>query len=190
MLVARARRLGLDLNPFIASGALKLLFKPPVEIEADDLIDGVLAELARLGAKRLVIDGLGTLELSVVDADRREMFFAALSSRLRVAGLTTLFTKEVAQVAGGELDFSTTPIAILGENLLLLRFVELRGRIHRILSVLKMRDSKYQSDVREFEIADRGIRVLAPLRSAQGLLTGQAVPFGSTLGEGAGKEIY
>ena len=55
-------------------------------------------------------------------------------------------------------------------------------------SVLKMRDSKYQSDVREFEITDRGIRVLAPLRSAQGLLTGQAVPIGSTLGEGAGKE--
>ena len=188
VLVARARRLALDLEPFIASGALKLLFKPPAEIEADDLIDGVLAELERLGAKRLVIDGLGTLELSVVDADRREMFFAALSRRLRLAGLTTLFTKEVAKVAGGELDFSNTPIAILGENLLLLRFVELRGRIHRILSVLKMRDSKYQSDVREFEITDRGIRVLAPLRSAQGLLTGQAVPIGSTLGEGAGKE--
>ena len=188
VLVARAQRLALDLKPFIASGALKLLFKPPAEIEADDLIDGVLAELERLGAKRLVIDGLGTLELSVVDADRREMFFAALSRRLRLAGLTTLFTKEVAKVAGGELDFSNTPIAILGENLLLLRFVELRGRIHRILSVLKMRDSKYQSDVREFEITDRGIRVLAPLRSAQGLLTGQAVPIGSTLGEGAGKE--
>ena len=179
VLVARAQRIGLDLQPFMASGALRLLYQPPGEMEADSLVDRVLAEIARLGARRLVIDGLGALELSVVDVDRREAFFAALSLRLRLAGVTSVFTKEVAKVAGTELDFSSTPIAILGENLLLLRFVELRGRIHRTLSVLKMRDSAYQSDLREFEIGKEGFRVLAPVRSAQGLLTGQALPLGS-----------
>jgi circadian clock protein KaiC len=89
----------------------------------------------------------------------------------------------VAKVAGPELDFSDTPIAILCENLLLLRYVEFRGGIHRIVSVLKMRDSSYENDVREFEIADRPIRVLEALRSVNGLLTGQAHPIGSTAGE-------
>ena len=182
VLITRARRIGLDVRPFIASGALQLLYQPPTEMEADSLVDRILAGIARLGARRLVIDGLGALELSVADVDRREIFFGAFSTRLRLGGVTTLFTKEVTKIAGTELDFSSTPIAILGENLLLLRFVELRGRIHRILSVLKMRDSKYQSDLREFEITDRGIRVLAPLRSAQGLLTGQALPLGSAIG--------
>ena len=182
VLVARVHRIGLDVRPFIASGALQLLYQPPTEIEADSLVDHILAEIARLGARRLVIDGLGALELSVADVDRRETFFGALNMRLRLAGVTTVFTKEVTKIAGSELDFSSTPIAILGENLLLLRFVELRGRIHRILSVLKMRDSKYQSDLREFEITDQGIRVLAPLRSAHGLLTGQALPLGSAIG--------
>jgi circadian clock protein KaiC len=182
VLAARAYRIGLDVRRSIASGALQLLYQPPTEMEADSLVDRVLAEIARLGARRLVIDGLGELELSVADVDRRELFFGALSMRLRLAGVTSLFTKEVAKIAGSELDFSSTPIAILGENLLLLRFVELRGRIHRILSVLRMRDSKYQSDLREFEISDQGIRVLAPLRSAQGLLTGQALPLGSAIG--------
>src|SRR6267143_1494350 len=182
VLVARAHRIGLDVRPFIASGALQLLYQPPTEMEADSLVDHILAETARLGARRLVIDGLGVLELSVADIDRRDIFFAALSARLQLAGVTTVFTKEVTKIAGSELDFSSTPIAILGENLLLLRFVELRGRIHRILSVLKMRDSKYQSDLREFEITDQGIRVLAPIRSAHGLLTGQALPLGSAIG--------
>jgi len=182
VLVGRGQRIGLDVRPFVASGALQLLYQPPTEVEADTVVDRILADIARLGARRLVIDGLGSLELSVADVDRREMFFGALSRRLRLAGVTTVFTKEVTKVAGGELDFSSTPIAILGENLLLLRFVELRGRIHRILSVLKMRDSKYQSDLREFEITDQGIRVLAPLRSAHGLLTGQALPLGSAIG--------
>src|SRR5207245_7007022 len=123
-----------------------------------------------LGARRLGIAGLGALEQTVADADRRHGFLAALSVRLRFAGVTTVFTKEVAKIAGTELDFSDTPIAILAENLLLLRYVELRGRIHRILSVLKMRDSRYETDLREFEITDQALRILAPLRSVEGLL--------------------
>jgi len=183
MVAARAQRIGLDLQPSLASGGLRFLYLPPLELEADTLIDRVLAEIARLGARRLVIDGLGPLELSISDADRRHDLLAALSMRLRLARVTTVFTKQVAKVAGPELDFSDTPIATLGANLLLLRYVELRGRIHRILSVLKMRDSSYNTDLREFEITEQGIRVLAPLRSVEGLLTGQAHPIGSTVGE-------
>lgn len=182
---ARAQRIGLDLQPSLASGALRFLYVPAVELEADTLVDRVLAEIARIGARRLVIDGLSALERSISDVDRRHDFLAALSMRLRLARVTAMFTKEVAKVAGPELDFSDTPIAILAGNLLLLRFVELRGRIHRILSVLKMRDSKYESEVREFEITDEGMRVLAPLRSVKGLLTGQAHPIGSTVGDEA-----
>jgi circadian clock protein KaiC len=101
---------------------------------------------------------------------------------LRVAGVTTLFTKEVAKIAGAELDFSDTPVGVLGENLLLLRYVELRGRVHRILSVLKMRDSRYDANLREFEISDAGLRVLAAVRSAEGLLSGQARALGTGIG--------
>jgi len=182
-IVTRAQRIGLDLQPAVSSGALRFLYLPPTDVEADVLIDRVLAEIARMRARRLVIDGVGILELSIADADRRQVFLAALSVRLRRAGVTTVFTKEVPKVAGTELDFSDTPIAILGENLLLLRYVELRGRIHRILSVLKMRDSGYESDLREFEITDRGIRVLGPLRSVHGLLTGHTRPVESTAWE-------
>jgi circadian clock protein KaiC len=45
-----------------------------------------------------------------------------------------------------------------------------------------MRDSKYDGNLREFEITDTGIRVLAPMRSAEGLLTGQARPIGTSIG--------
>ena len=182
-LAARAQRIGFDLQPSVADGSLRFLYLPPSEAEADVLVDQVLSEIARMPARRVVIDGLGALELSIADADRRHSFVASLSARLRIAGVTTVFTKEVAKIAGTELDFSDTPIAILGENLLLLRYVELRGRIHRILSMLKMRDSRYENDLREFDITDEGIRVLAPLRSVKGLLTGQAHPVGAAVDE-------
>ncbi|WP_240359524.1 ATPase domain-containing protein [Pyxidicoccus trucidator] len=179
---ARARRIGLDVERHVRAGLLTYLHVRPVEAEADFVVDKVLMELQRLGAKRLVIDGLTGLELSIEDPERRRNFLAALALRLRQAGVTALFTREVPKIAGTELDFSDAPIAILGENLLLLRYVELRGRIHRILSVLKMRDSKYDNQLREFEIADSGMKVLSPLRSAEGLLTGQARPIGASIG--------
>src|SRR5256885_5932302 len=71
VVVARGHRIGLDVRPFIASGALHLNYQPPTEIEADSLVDHVLAEIARLGARRLGIDGLGGLELVVAGSDRR-----------------------------------------------------------------------------------------------------------------------
>ena len=181
-LFARAQRIGLDVRGPLESGALTIMHQPPAETEADVLVHRILQEVERLGIKRLVIDGLTDLELSIAEPERRRTFLAALSAHLRMAGVTSLFTKEVPKIAGTELDFSDTPIAILGENLILLRYVELRGRIHRVLSILKMRDSKYDGDLREFEISDTGIRVLAPIRSAAGLLTGQAQPIGTRLG--------
>ncbi|ATB47323.1 ATPase domain-containing protein [Corallococcus macrosporus] len=181
-LAARARRIRLDVERYVTSGMLIYLYIPPLELEADLVVDRILQEVARRNVKRLVIDGLTTLEQSIVDPERRQLFLAALAERLRRAGVTTLYTREVSKVAGTELDFSDAPVSILGENLLLLRYVELRGRIHRLLSVLKMRDSKYDNDLREFQIADSGMKVLATMRSAEGLLTGQARPLGTRIG--------
>jgi circadian clock protein KaiC len=93
---------------------------------------------------------------------------------LKKCGVTTLFTKEVSKLVGPEVDFSDTPITVVMENFLFLRFVELRSHLHRVLSVLKMRDSPYVAELREFSFSESGFRVLAPLASAEGLLTGLA----------------
>jgi circadian clock protein KaiC len=181
-LFARAQRIGLNVEADLSSGALTMLHQPVMEVEADVLVHRILREVERQGIKRLVIDGLTDLELAISEPGRRRTFLAAFSTHLRAMGVTSLFTKEVSKIAGTELDFSDTPIAILGENLMLLRYVELRGHIHRVLSILKMRDSKYDGNLREFQITDAGVRVLAPMRSAEGLLTGQARPIGTSIG--------
>ena len=115
-------------------------------------------------------------------AERAREFLMALIVQLREAGATTIFVKEVSKVTGPELDFSDTPISVTAENLLLLRHIELRGRLHRVLSILKMRDSSYDSHFRQFEIDERGIRVLGPLDFAEGLLTGIARPLSGPYG--------
>ncbi|WP_434386208.1 RAD55 family ATPase [Melittangium boletus] len=182
VLFQRAHRVGLEVEGVVREGMLRMLHLPPSEWEADAIAYRILDEVDRQGIQRLVLDGLTELELAVSDAERRRVFLAAFSAHLRQRRVTSLFTKEVSKISGSELDFSDSPIALLGENVILLRYVELRGRIHRILSILKMRDSRYDANLREFDISDTGIRVLEPLRSAEGLLTGKAQPLGTSIG--------
>jgi circadian clock protein KaiC len=93
-------------------------------------------------------------------------------------GITSLFSHKISKLIGPELDFSDSALANVAENLLFLRHVELRGRLHRVLSILNLRNSRYDPSLREFEIRNEGLRVLKPLHSAEGLLTGQARPLG------------
>ena len=133
----------------------------------------VLGEVVRRGIRRLVVDGLTELELAIADPERRRAFLAAFSVHLRGLGVTSLFSREVSKISGTELDFSDTPIVQLGENVLLMRYVELNGRIHRILSILKMRESDYESSLREFSISAGGIRVARDGTSAEAVLRGE-----------------
>jgi circadian clock protein KaiC len=149
---------------------------PPSELEADELVTRLLERLRGLGARRFVVDGLLEIERAIDDPPRLRDFFVAFLMALRTQGITSVFTKEVSKIAGVDLDFSDTPTSLIAENLIFLRHVELRGRVHRILSVLKMRASKYDAGIREFDIESTGLKVLEPVRAAAGLLTGQTRP--------------
>jgi circadian clock protein KaiC len=176
-LAQRARRIGLDLGPALQSGMLHLRYLPAIEEEADELVDAILGDIRETGARRLVIDGLSILQQRLLDARcRAHPFFAALLNELRRTGVTAIFVKEVAKLAGPELDLSDSPAAALAENNLFLRHIEFAGRVRRILSILKMHDSGYDPSVREFEISGSGLRVLEPISAEGGLFTGIARP--------------
>lgn len=175
-LVSRARGISLDLRPLLERRKLFIEYTPPAHRESDDLIAQLLALVQARGVRRLVIDGVGELEENTLDPSRVRGLLESLIIRLRDLGTTTLFIKEVPQIAGPELDFSDTPIAVAAENLLFFRHIELRGKLHRVLSILKMRESAHDPYVREFAVTSAGITVLGALESAEGLLTGVARP--------------
>jgi circadian clock protein KaiC len=63
----------------------------------------------------------------------------------------------------------------VAENLFFLRHVELEGRLRRLLSIFKLRDTDYDPTLREFVISRQGIEVLPPFNvNVDTLLTGLA----------------
>ena len=150
------------------AGPLTLVRWPPVELQADVVADHLLALLDHVGAQRLVVDSIAELERAAkesADPARVENFLAALVESLRQRHLTTVFIREVSQDMELTLDLAEEPVAILAENILLLRQIEQQGQLRRVLSVAKMRFSAYDGTLlQEFRIAvPDGITVLGPL---------------------------
>lgn len=170
--------LGAELRAALApGGGLTLLRWAPVELNADILATELLEALDRTGARRLVVDSITELERAAMesgDPRRVENYMAALVEALHRRGVTALFIREVPQEIGWPPDLSVEPTAILAENMLLLRQVEQRSVLHRVLSVQKMRFSAHDSTkLREFKIeVPACIQVLAPDGSNAQLIGG------------------
>jgi circadian clock protein KaiC len=67
---------------------------------------------------------------------------------------------------------SPVDVSYLADTVLLLRYFEAGGAIHRALSVVKKRTGKHELTIRELEVKSTGIRVGEPLAKFRGVLTG------------------
>lgn len=157
-------------------GGLTLLEVPPFKIDADILGDRLLAELDQTGAQRLVVDSIAELERAIrrsPDPNRLEDYLAALLHAMRRRRVTGLLVKETDKALAATLDFSADPLSLLAENVLLLQQLPFRGRLYRILSILKLRFSAHDATLREFRVAaPEGVTVLQPFTSVSGVLAG------------------
>ena len=167
----KGRVFDLHLDEYERSDLLRIMTLPGHELEADCVAEMLREDIERRGVRRLVIDSAAQLERSIVDVDRRSDFFAALVTYLRGQGVTTYLTYEIARYSS-ELDLAETSLAVLAENLLLLRAVEADGRLRRLFSIMHMRFSDHDHRLHEYTIeAGHGMRMQgeAPEGSAEAL---------------------
>jgi circadian clock protein KaiC len=95
---------------------------------------------------------------------------------LRSLDVTTLFTSELPDLFSDRITIPIDRVSGLVDNVLVVRYVELRSQLYRLFSVMKMRDSSYDSAIREFRIGPRGITLASTFKSAEAILTGVARP--------------
>lgn len=156
-IIRRAKEVGVELQPHCDRGMLTMRHISPVEMDADEVAFRMRTEVERHGVQRLIIDSLGDLLSAIPDPQRLRNFVFALIETMRQLHVTTIFTFEIPQVMGQELDFSNTPASIAAENLLFLRQCDLNGSRQRRLSILKMRSSKHDPRAHAMAISDAGI---------------------------------
>jgi circadian clock protein KaiC len=172
--LAKADGIGVDLKARCESGDVDLVWQSPVENSLDAIGRRILEAVDRTHAGRLFIDGFDAFLHATAYPERVTPFFAALGRELHGRGVTTIHTAELRAIFAPAIKSPVRGLSPLLENLLLLRFVELRARVRRALSVLKMRDSDFDSTLRELVIGSGGIRVSEAFDEVERVLTGVA----------------
>jgi circadian clock protein KaiC len=175
-LLNKADLVGLDLRKHVEAGRVRLESRVSVETLPDALVQELFDLVKQHGVKRLVLDGLEPFIQESTDRGRTPRFLTALNNTLRGLGVTTLATQQTNTLFGPELNAPLEGVEAIIDNILLLRFVELRSQLYRMLSVLKMRESDNDPALRLFSITSHGIDVAETFESAEAILTGQARP--------------
>ncbi len=164
----------------IASGRVGLVDGRAPDLSIDEIVVQLIAEIERLKATRVVIDSLSSFELAVAPTFRDD--FRESLSRMVVAlagvGVTVLMTSELED-RFTDLRFSPYGTAFMTDAIIVQRYIEVQSRLRRVMAVVKVRASAHSDELREYSIANDGIRIGDKLLGEEGLLGGRPTRFPS-----------
>ena len=173
----KAATMGFDLTAAERRGDVALQWHPTGEYILDELAHRLLDVVQKRGVRRLVIDGVSGFQQAALEPERIVRFWSALSHELRALGVTTLHTLEMPTLVGVDIDPPGSEISALAEAMVLLRYVELRSRLCRLISLSKVREGAFDPTIREFSITDTGVVIGKPFEGVQTALDDRAHEF-------------
>lgn len=169
-MLLRSEALGIPTRAMIERGTLSAVHVEPLRYSPDEFAHLVRQEVEKRQTRIIMLDSIAGYRLCV-QGEQFTRHVHALCAYLRNMGVTVLLVNETENITG---DFAATEIGIshLADNIIFMRYLELRGRLDRAVGVLKKRVSGFESTLREFEICASGMHVGRPLTELRGILTG------------------
>jgi circadian clock protein KaiC len=169
---AKAGEVCQPLGPLFNAGVVELLWQTPTSDGLDAYGGRLLEAIHRRKVKRLYIDGLTGFKNAAIDPSRVGHFFTALANELRMLGVTTFYSLEVPDILGPAIRIPIDDLASLAENMVILRYIELRSQLYRLISIIKVRDSDFDGSLYEFAITKKGVKIHDTTQSAEAVLSG------------------
>jgi circadian clock protein KaiC len=177
-LFRNARAWGMDFEKLEREGHLRVVTQYPHASPLEDHLVRMKQVISEFKPNRIAVDSLSALERISSLRGFRE-FVISLTSFLKTAGITSLFTSTTATLLGGG-SVTEKHISTLTDSIILLRYIEVRGEMRRGITVLKMRGSTHDKAIREYTIDNDGMHIGTPFRNLTGVLSGRVIPHADT----------
>ena len=177
-----ARGWGADFARYEADGTLRMVATYPEVASLEDHLVEIKNAIDEFQPQRIAVDSLSALERIGTVRGYRE-FIIGLTSFVKSHQVAGLFTSTTPALLGGS-SITEGHISTLTDAIVLLRYVEILGQVRRGLTVLKMRGSDHDRDIREFRIDSTGMHIGAPFREVSGILTGRVTNLGDPFSDG------
>lgn len=164
---------GMDFDQLESEGLLKVVCDYPEACAMEDHLIRIKKHIEEFQPQRVAVDSLSALERVATPKAFRE-FVIGVTSFIKHLEITGLFTAATQHLFGGT-SVTETHISTITDSIILLRYVEIFGQIRRGLSVLKMRGSGHDKEIREFTIDNSGMRIGKAFKNISGILSGNLV---------------
>jgi circadian clock protein KaiC len=181
-LLGRAAGLGMNLEPYLESGRMKIEHLDPAEVSPGEFVDMVRASVEEGGARAVLIDSLNGFLQAMPGEQFLALHLHELLTYLNNRGILTLMVLAQMGLVGSAMQ---TPIDVsyLADNILVLRYFESRGEVRQAISMMKKRSGGHERSIRELRFTPGCIRVGKPLSDFQGILSGSPTALAPILGK-------
>jgi len=167
---ARSEGLGMPMTRLMQAGTLRVQQIDPAEMSPGEMVDHIRRDVTSRGTRVIVVDSLNGYLAAMPEEQFLIVQLHELLSFLRQRGVLTILTVAQAGLIGqvvGPVD-----VSYLADTVVLLRFFELRGEVHKALSVLKRRMGRHATDIRELSLSSKGLALGPRLSNLEGVLSG------------------
>ena len=171
-IVRNMRSIGLNIEPYIKSGVLKVYSARPTIQNLELHLISIQKIIEEFKPKIIVLDPVTNLMTEGINSEIRQML-AHFVDFLKSKNVTTLFTAAIT-LETIKSNPSDEGISAMMDTWILVRDIEQNSERNRGIYVLKSRGMNHSTQVREFVITDNGISLLPIYIGVDGVLTGSA----------------
>jgi circadian clock protein KaiC len=169
-LVKRSAAIGMNLATHLNSGLITAQQVDPAE-----LAPGEFAHLVRQavehGAKVIVIDSLNGYLHAMPEERFLTLHLHEMLTYLGEHGVATILVMAQHGLIGANM-LSAVDVSYLADCVVLLRYYEAEGELHKAISVMKKRNGDHEKAIREYSMGGKGLIVGPPLKQFRGILSG------------------
>ncbi len=170
----RLRDIGMPLKEMQESGHLAVSAVGPMYYNTDEFAHVLRGEVEDKGTRIVMIDSLSGFKQSIRGTELVDAVHS-LCRYLTNMGVTVILINESPVSGAGQMRATEAGISYLGDAILFLNYVELRGELRKVIGMLKKRSGDFEKTIREFDVTSYGLQVGAPLRGLRGILGGAPV---------------
>ena len=164
------RGIGLELAPLVEAGRITVQQINPAELSPGQFVHTVRDAVERRQVSTVVIDSLNGYMNSMPEERLLVTHLHELFAYLRQCGVLTLAVMSQHGMVGRT--ENTVDVSYLADAVVLLRYFEAAGSVHKAMSMMKKRASRHETTIRELFIRDTGIALGPLLNDFRGVLTG------------------
>jgi circadian clock protein KaiC len=170
-LLKRSTAVGMNLVACMDKNLITAQQVDPAELAPGEFANLVREAVEKHGARTIVIDSLNGYLNAMPEERFLTLHLHEMLTYLGDHGVATILVMAQHGLIGSNM-ISSVDVSYLADCVVLLRYYEAEGELHKAISVMKKRSGDHEKAIREFTMNESGLSVGPPLKGFRGILSG------------------